>query len=92
MEIEFDPQKQKETLNNRNLDFARCADIFDQFHLTIEDMRRDYGESRYITIGILDQRMIVFVWTWRGSNIRIISMRKANEREQAVYGPRLAGS
>ena len=56
--------------------------------LTVEDNRKDYGEPRYITIGFLANRMVILAWTQRGKVRRIISMRKANEREQAVYGPR----
>ncbi|MBF3384733.1 BrnT family toxin, partial [Burkholderia pseudomallei] len=48
-----------------------------------------YVESRYITVGTLDGRMIVMVWTPRGEARRIISMRKANDREQARYAHRL---
>jgi uncharacterized DUF497 family protein len=48
----------------------------------------DYGETRYITIGFLDERMVVLVWTPRGDIHRIISMRKANDREKAIYEPR----
>lgn len=57
--------------------------------MTIEDDRKDYGEVRFFTIGLLDGRMVVIVWTWRGQDQRIISMRKANEREQNAYGGRL---
>ena len=67
----------------------RAGELFDRAHITIEDDRIDYGEPRYITIGKLDDRMVVLVWTWRGENLRVISMRKANEREQKRYGPRL---
>ena len=52
-------------------------------------MRLDYGEDRFITIGKLDGRMVVVVWTRRSETRRIISLRKANEREKAAYGPRL---
>lgn len=92
MAITFDAEKQLKTLQERGLDFARCADVFDGYHLTTADDRHDYGEVRYLTIGFLDQRMVVVVWTWRGRDQRIISMRKANDREQKAYGPRLAGS
>lgn len=89
MAIVFDDNKRQATLENRGLDFVRCGEIFEGLHLTIEDRRLDYGEPRYLTIGMLDGRMIVFVWTPRGSDHRIISMRKANDREQAAYGPKL---
>ena len=55
----------------------------------MQDTRQDYGEDRFITIGRLNKRMVVLVWTPRGEVRRIISMRKANDREQALYGPRL---
>jgi uncharacterized DUF497 family protein len=42
-----------------------------------------------MTIGRLDGRMVVTVWTPRGAARRIVSLRKANEREQALYGDRL---
>lgn len=48
-----------------------------------------YGEARYITIGLLDERMVILVWTHRQGARRVISMRKANEREQVRYGSEL---
>ncbi len=53
------------------------------------DDRFDYGETRYITIGLLRGRMVVLVWTPRGAARHIISMRKANDREQARFAARL---
>lgn len=88
MEIEFDPAKRNATLQIRGLDMARAPDVFAGATLTVEDNRKDYGEPRYITIGFLANRMVILAWTQRGKVRRIISMRKANEREQAVYGPR----
>ena len=67
---------------------ARADEVFDGASLTIEDDRMEYGETRYITIGFLDERMVVLVWTPRGDVHRIISMRKANDREKAIYEPR----
>ena len=56
---------------------------------TLADERRDYKEPRFITVGKLNGRMVVVVWTPRGNSRRIISMRKCNEREQARYQERL---
>ena len=67
---------------------ARAGEVFDGPTLTVEDDRRDYGEARFITIGFLDNKMVVLVWTLRNSSYRIISMRKANERERKLYTPR----
>ena len=43
--------------------------------------RFDYGMPRFTSVGVLDGRMVVIVWTPRGEARRIISMKKANERE-----------
>ncbi|MCY4604898.1 MAG: BrnT family toxin [Gemmatimonadetes bacterium] len=88
MKIEFDPAKRNATLQIRGLDMARAPDVFAGATLTVEDNRKDYGEPRYITIGFLANRMVILAWTQRDKVRRIISMRKANDREQAVYGPR----
>ena len=88
MPIEFDEEKRAATVAARNLDMARADEVFAGATLTVEDDRQEYGEYRYITIGFLDGAMVVLVWTPRGGVYRIISMRKANERERALYGPR----
>lgn len=89
MQIEFDPEKRDKTLSERGLDFARADEMFAGHHFTLEDTREDYSEPRYITVGKLAGRIVVTVWTPRGETRRIISMRKANEREQTRYAHRL---
>ena len=90
MRITFDPIKRGRTLAERGLDFAQAKEVFAGKTFTREDDRFDYGEDRWITVGLLDQRMVVVVWTQRGKTRHVISMRKANEREQATYRNRLA--
>ena len=85
MNIEFDPAKAALTLEARGLDFADAATVFAGRHFTLEDLRQNYGEPRFITAGFLAERMVILVWTPRGAARRIISMRKANEREQTHY-------
>ena len=85
MRVEFDQAKRDVTLAERGLDFADAFNVFEGRSITFEDERRAYGESRFITIGELGERMVVIVWTPRGDSRRIISMRRANEREQALY-------
>jgi uncharacterized protein len=87
--VTFDSAKRTKTLKERGLDMARADEIFEGVTLTLQDDREDYGEPRYITVGYLDCRMVVLVWTPRGTVRRIMSLRKANEREQKIYGPRL---
>ena len=83
--LEFDSAKRDKTLDERGLDFARAGEIFDGVHLTGQDTRQEYIEDRFITVGHLESRFVVLVWTPRGEVRRIISMRKANDREKAFY-------
>jgi uncharacterized DUF497 family protein len=85
LRIEFDEGKRIRTLAERGLDFARANEIFDGAEFSWLDDRFDYGELRYSTFGMLDQRLIAVTWTIRNGARRIISMRKANDREQAQY-------
>jgi uncharacterized DUF497 family protein len=89
MKIEFDADKRARTQIERGLDFARAAEVFAGRTLTRIDDRQDYGEDRFTTAGWLDNRIVVMVWTPRGEGRRIISMRKANEREVAKLAPQL---
>ena len=89
MAIEADPDKRAETLRERGLDMKAAGPVWDGPHLTFEDDRHNYGEVRLITLGYLEGRMVVVAWTRRGDRRRVISMRKANARERARYGPRI---
>lgn len=92
MKITFDPSKRAVTLADRGLDFNDAAEVFLGDTLDFPDDRRDYGELRMITVGHLRNRMVVIVWTPRGSARHVISMRKANVREKARFGKRFEKS
>ena len=89
MRITCDPAKRLQTLQERGLDMRRAGEVFAGLHLTRVDDRFEYGESRYVTAGWLDSRLVVFVWTPRGSARRIISMRYCHEREAKRLRPHL---
>ncbi len=73
-------------LEDRAIDFADAVEIFSGPTLDFQDDRKDYGEIRMVTMGFLRGRMMIVVWTPRGVARHIISMRKANEREQTRFG------
>jgi uncharacterized DUF497 family protein len=82
MKIEYDSRKRQAALEERGLDFADAPAVFNSpRRITWEDARQNYGEKREITMGELAGRLVILVHTKRGGSIRIISMRKANERE-----------
>ena len=88
MKITFDPVKRAATLAERGLDFEDAAEVFLGDTLDFADDRRDYGELRVLTVGHLRGRMVIVIWTPRGSARHVISMRKANAREKARFGKR----
>ena len=90
MKITRDPAKRAVTIAERGLDFEDAAEVFEGDTLDFPDERRDYGELRMVTVGHLRERMVIIVWTPRGSARHVISMRKANDREKARFGKRFA--
>jgi hypothetical protein len=90
VEITFDPAKRQAALGQRGLDFADAAIVFAGPTITVQDARRDYGETRFQTIGFLAGRMVMVVWTPRNRARHVISMRKCNDREKAIYQKRFS--
>ena len=81
MRISYDEAKRLKTLKERGLDFRDALKVFAGPHFDLVDDRRDYGEDRYLTFGILDGRNVSLVWTPRDGGRHIISMRHAHAEE-----------
>jgi uncharacterized DUF497 family protein len=88
VKITFDPKKREATVRDRKVDFTDAPEVFAGPTIDQVDQRRNYGETRIITAGLLKGRMVIVVWTQREDARHIISMRKANDREKARYGNR----
>jgi uncharacterized DUF497 family protein len=91
VKISFDPAKRAATLAHRGLDFEQAGEVFAGLHASLPDDRRNYGEPRFITAGMLAGRLVVIVWTPRDGTRRIISMRHAHEREAERWRNFMAG-
>ena len=89
MLVEWDEEKSRANLEKHGLSFDDAWQVLAGDTITIPDERYDYGEDRLITLGRLAGRVVVVVHVARGEHTRIISMRKANAREQAIYQKRL---
>ena len=85
MELEWDEVKRRANYAKHGLDFRDAEKVFQGITLTAEDNRQDYGEKRFISLGLLEDMVVVVVYTARREKIRIISMRKANQREKQAY-------
>lgn len=86
MNFEWDEAKSDACFAERGFDFAYAARaFFDPERLIQADTRHSYGEDRYQLLGKIDGRLFVVVYTPRNGVIRIISARKANQREVKRY-------
>jgi uncharacterized DUF497 family protein len=90
MALTFEWDENKAELNEKRhkVTFEEASTVFgDSLSLTIPDpLHSDVGEERYITMGkSYRQKLLVVVHCDRGSNIRIISARKATKRELKAY-------
>jgi len=92
--IEFDEGKDLENLRKHKLPLRFGALVFEGDYVEEEDTRRDYGETRFVATGPIAEfggRIHVVVYTWRNGERRLISFRKANDREVRKYQANVAG-
>jgi len=85
MEISFDPAKNAANTETRGLAFELVAAFdFETAFFKVDD-RRDYGEVRIRALGLLEGRVHALVFVETAKGIRVISFRKANQREVKLY-------
>jgi uncharacterized DUF497 family protein len=86
VEYEWDERKARQNIAKHGVPFEYATRVFLDLHrLDTEDTRRDYGEERRLALGKIEGRLCVVAYTVRGQIIRLISARKANEREWRKY-------
>jgi len=86
MQFEWDPRKAAQNIAKLGVPFDYAAQVFlDPHRLDSEDERRDYKEERRLTLGKIEGRLLVVAYTPRGELVRLISARKANQREARQY-------
>ena len=81
----WDEAKRQRNIKSHGLDFVGAEAIWDNFTVTREDLRQDYGESRWVTFGLLTGDVVVLVHTERNGEMHIISLRKAEKYEARYY-------
>ena len=89
MSITFDPAKEAINLAKHGVSLAVSADIEWDMLFAEVDARRHYGEVRMIGFAPIGERVYCVVFTDRGADRRVISLRKANAREVKRYVDRI---
>ena len=85
MQIEFDPDKDSANRAKHGIALEVAANLRLDEAVVIEDRRAAYGEERFIAYVPLRGRLHVLWYTWRGGVVRVIGLRKANDRERNRY-------
>jgi uncharacterized DUF497 family protein len=83
--FEWDDAKRRSNIGKHGIDFVGIEGVFQGETITIVDDRFDYGEQRFITLGLLQGRVVVVAHTETDEVIRIISVRKATKNEEISY-------
>jgi uncharacterized protein len=85
-DFEWDDRKAAINLRRHKISFQAARGVFnDAFALIEHDVSEEYGEDRFLAIGMVEGLLITVVYTERDERIRIISARKANSHEQRKY-------
>jgi uncharacterized protein len=85
MQFEWDEVKRLGNIQKHGLDFLDASEVFAGNIIEYEDLSEDYDELRFKAYGLLAGFVVHVVYTPRGSNLRIISMRKATTYETEEY-------
>jgi uncharacterized DUF497 family protein len=86
VKYEWDSAKAASNLRKHGISFPYATRVFlDPHRQERLDTREEYGEERWIVLGRVDEFVLVVVYTLRGSNIRLISARKADRNDYGIY-------
>ena len=88
MKFEWDEEKERINIEKHGIDFRTAVQVFhDENRIEYFDKIHSIGEDRYITIGMIGERMIIItlVYTQRVDVIRVISARVATKKERRFY-------
>lgn len=86
MKFEWDPAKNAENIKNHGIRFEDAQKIFDGLIVSEIDDRKNYDETREISLGLLDAIVVLLVvHTDREGITRLISARKASRKERGRY-------
>jgi uncharacterized DUF497 family protein len=85
MEYQWDDDKNTINIAQHGIDFSLMEDFDWVSALVAPDSAHSQNELRFTAIGFIKNRLYVCIYTWRGANRRVISLRKANARERGGY-------
>ena len=85
MDVEFDAAKNQANLAGHGLPLAAAVEMDLSEATVISDDRSDYGEPRFRAFGRIDRQGYCLIFTYRADKVRLISFRRAHDKEMALY-------
>ena len=85
MRFEWDEAKRQLNLRRHGINFVDAVEVFQVETVTVIDDRYEYGEMRFLTLGLVNGMVVAVSHTENGDVIRIISARKAQKDEEIRY-------
>lgn len=89
MRFEWDERKNERNIKKHKIDFRDVTRLWTTPIVVRVDDRQDYGETRWIALGVVDGIEVVVSFTKRQDRIRIISARRANRKERIIYSEKI---
>jgi len=85
MKFTWDKEKKARNIKKHGIDFSELSHVFERPMLIRIDDRRDYGETRWISLADLNGKIVVLVYTEENDTVRFISARRATKNEKKIY-------
>jgi uncharacterized protein len=82
---EWDDVKNARNLARHGIGFEAMGDFDWDRSIIVDRSRHADGERRFAGIGPLHGKIYTVIYTWRGGTMRIISLRRANRKEEKTY-------
>ena len=85
LRLEWDENKREENIRKHGIDLNCAMDVLTDKNIVIyEDVRKKYGETRYIAYGMHRTNVLCACYTMRGNVYRVISLRKTHKKERKI--------
>jgi uncharacterized DUF497 family protein len=85
MKFEWDPAKNRTNQTKHGISFEKASQIWQGNYITVDGVAHAKNEERSASLGLINGRVCVAIWTRRNENVRIISVRRARKYEEQLY-------
>jgi uncharacterized DUF497 family protein len=85
MDFEWDDRKKQANIEKHGINFEFAKEVSSGIWIAKQDNRQDYGEDRFLALGLLDEFVLLVVYTKRFQKMRLISARRANAQERRIH-------